>query len=194
MDETGLFYRDPGNKSYIVKGRDCHGGKRSKDRITIACCTNLLGEKEKLLVIRKSRSPRCFGKMNVKHLPVIYKHNKKAWMTSEIFLDWVNILNNKMKKEKRNVLLFIDNAPSHPKLTFSNVTLKIFPANTTSKSQPLDQGIIQAMKMKYRRRQLRHIITKIDNNPTVGGSDLLKQITVLDAIYWIARLWDEVLP
>ena len=78
MDETGLFYRDSGNKSYIVKGHDCHGGKRSKDRITIACCTNLLGEKEKLLVIGKSRSPRCFGKMNVKHLLVIYKHNKKA--------------------------------------------------------------------------------------------------------------------
>ena len=62
-------------------------------------------------------------------------------MTSEIFLDWVNILNNKMKKEKRNVLLFIHNAPSHPKLTFSNVTLKFFHANKTSKSQPLDQGI-----------------------------------------------------
>ena len=137
MDETGLFYRDSGNKSYIVKGRDYHGGKRSKDRIRIACCTNLLGEKEKLLVIGKSRSPRCFGKINVKHLPVIYKHNKKAWMTSGIFLAWVNILNNKMKKEKRNVLLFIDNAPSHPKLTFSNVTLKFFPANTTSKSQCL---------------------------------------------------------
>ena len=47
------------------------------------------------------------------------------------------------------------------------------------------------MKMKYRRRQLRHIIAKMDNNPTVGGSDLLKQITVLDAIYWVARSLDR---
>ncbi|KAK3087436.1 hypothetical protein FSP39_005888 [Pinctada imbricata] len=131
MDETGLFYRDSGNKSYVVKGSDCHGGKRSKDRLTILCCTNMVGDKEKLLMIGKSRRPRCFGKMDVKSLPVTYKHNKKAWMTSEIFTDWLKSFNAKMKREKRNVLLFLDNAPCHPKLTLSNVTLKFFPPNTT---------------------------------------------------------------
>jgi hypothetical protein len=59
-----------------------------------------------------------------------------------------------MRQQNRHVLLFLDNAPSHPKLTLNNVTLQFLPANTTSKSQPMDQGIIQALKLRYRRRQL----------------------------------------
>jgi hypothetical protein len=51
MDETGLFFRDSGNHSFFVKGQDCHGGKRSKDRITVSCCANMIGEKEPLVVI-----------------------------------------------------------------------------------------------------------------------------------------------
>jgi hypothetical protein len=46
-------------------------------------------------------------------------------------------------------LLFIDNAPSHPHLEFPNVKLKFLLANTTSKSQPMNQGIIQTEKLKF---------------------------------------------
>ena len=120
--------------------------------------------------------------MGFKSLPLTYKH-KKSWMTSEIFTDWLKSFNAKMKREKRNVLLFLDNAPCHPNLTLSNVTLNFFPLNTTSKYQSLDQGVIQAMKIRYRRCQLQHIIRKIDSNKTLNGSDLLKQISVLDSIY-----------
>ncbi|XP_070562187.1 tigger transposable element-derived protein 6-like [Ptychodera flava] len=34
MDETGVFYCALPDKSYAVKGEDCKGGKKSKDRIT----------------------------------------------------------------------------------------------------------------------------------------------------------------
>ena len=54
MDETGLFFRDSGNRLFFVKGHDCHGGKRSKDRITVSYCANMIGEKEPLVVIGKS--------------------------------------------------------------------------------------------------------------------------------------------
>ena len=44
MDETGLFYRDTTKSTYFVKGEDCAGGKRSKERITLALCANLAGK------------------------------------------------------------------------------------------------------------------------------------------------------
>ena len=95
-----------------------------------------------------------------------------------------------MRQQNRHVLLLLDNAPSHPKLTLNNVTLQFLPANTTSKSQPMDEGIIQALKLRYRRRQLKKTIMKMNTNKTLNGSDLLKQISVLDAIYWISNSWN----
>lgn len=107
-------------------------------------CVNMKGTFEKPLVIGKSAKPRCFKNINTKNLPVDWIHNKKAWMTSGLFTDWVKDFNARMRRAGRSVLLLLDNAPSHlHDLKLSNVRLVYLPANTTSKLQPLDQGIIQ---------------------------------------------------
>lgn len=43
MDETGLFFRDTTKTTYFKKGEDCAGGKRSKERITVALCASMTG-------------------------------------------------------------------------------------------------------------------------------------------------------
>jgi hypothetical protein len=149
MDETGLFYRSVNKNTLKVKGDECAGGKCSKERITLALCSSVTGEKITPLVIGKARQPRCFSKIKPDSLPVMYSHNKKAWMNGSLFESWLSKFNAKMKRQKRKVLLFIDNAPSHPHLEFPNVKLKFLPANTTSKSQPMNQGIIQTEKLKF---------------------------------------------
>jgi hypothetical protein len=114
----------------------------------------MLGEEMKPLVIGKARQPRCFNKTNPDSLPVIYRSNKKAWMTSKIYEEYLQILNRKMKRQKRNILLFVDNAPCHQDTLLSNVQVKFLPPNTTSFTQPMDQGIIQATKLKFRKKQV----------------------------------------
>ena len=80
--------------------------------------------------------PRCLAGINKNNLGVIYKNNKRAWMTSNIFEDWLLTINKKFKNEKRNVLLFLDNFSGHnSKLVLSNIKLVYFPPNTTSKLQ-----------------------------------------------------------
>jgi hypothetical protein len=152
----------------------------------------MTGEKITPLVIGKARQPRCFSKIKPVSLPVMYSHKKKAWMNGSLFESRLSKFNAKMKRQKRKVLLFIDNAPSHPDLEFSNVKLKFLPANTTSKSQPMDQGIIQTVKVKFHRRQLRHIISEMEKDKSKCGSELLKNINILQAIYLINRSWQEV--
>ena len=49
----------------------------------------------------------------------------------------------------------------------------------------MDQGIIQTLKLKYRKRQLRHMAVEIEKNPTKTDSEILKRISALDAVYWI---------
>ncbi|KAI6648161.1 Tigger transposable element-derived protein 6 [Oopsacas minuta] len=114
-DETGLYYKVLPTKSLVEKNKICNGTKTSKDRLTILLCANMSGtEKLKLLMIGKSQNPRCFKHMDFSQMLVQWKANKKAWMDSSIFGEWLKDINNKMKRQKRKILVFIDNATSHP--------------------------------------------------------------------------------
>ncbi|XP_064647061.1 tigger transposable element-derived protein 6-like [Lineus longissimus] len=191
MDETGLFYCALPCKTLRVRGDECKGGKKSKDRITASLCVNLEGDFEQTLIIGKSANPRCFRNLSKRHLPIAWEHNKKAWMTGEIFGRWVKSFNTRMRLQGRHVLLFIDNAPSHPKyFSLSNVKIIFLPANTTSKLQPLDQGIIAAIKKNYRRRLLQAVLLRMDKEEDI--SKLSKCVSVLDACEWVTAAVKEV--
>lgn len=85
----------------------------------------------------------------------------------------------------------MDNAPSHPPdVEFSNVTVRFFPPNTTSHLQPLDQGVIRCFKAHYRRYVLEHLLRFIDE--VQSTDDIVKRLTVLDAIGWIDMAWSKV--
>ncbi|GFW62990.1 tigger transposable element-derived protein 6 [Trichonephila clavipes] len=106
-------------------------------------------EKITPLVIGKSAKPRCFKGIN--SFPTKYRSNKKAWMTTELFNEWLISLNSDMKREKRHILLFLDNCTVHNNAPpLSNVKLQFFPPNSTSKLQPLDLGLIHNFKTKKR--------------------------------------------
>ena len=82
-DETGLFYKLKPNKTLQLKGEKCHGGNKSKKRLTVLAASNMDGSEQiKLLVIGKSQNPRCFK--GVKSLPVAYRWNKKAVISGTI--------------------------------------------------------------------------------------------------------------
>ena len=67
--------------------------------------------------------------------------------------------------------------------------MKFLPANTTSHLQPLDQGILRAFKARYKKHLLRSLLSKIERFESV--SELCKEITLVDAINWIAKAWSE---
>ena len=99
-DEMGLFWRMLPDKTMAVKGDKCHGGKKSKERITLLVGANMDGsEKLPLLVIGKYANPRCFK--GVRSLPVGYESNKKAWMNSELFTKWIKKLDGQFSKQNR---------------------------------------------------------------------------------------------
>ena len=96
-DETSIFFHAVPNKSYIGQGQGQSGVKISKDRFSLLVCANAIGEKEELLIIGKAKKPHSFPKYNsdlVQH--ITYRHDKHGWMTTGIFTDFLNALNNKM--------------------------------------------------------------------------------------------------
>jgi hypothetical protein len=64
----------------------------------------------------KAAKPRCFKNLTINNLPVIWRNNKKAWMTAATMEEWLNMFNAKIRKENRNAILFLDNATWHPKV------------------------------------------------------------------------------
>lgn len=98
-DETGVFYRLLPGKTLEFKKVDCHGGIQCNKRLTALVCVNMTGCDElPLVIIGKSANTRCFK--NKKTLRTPYTSNKKAWMTSGIFTDWLRNLNQKKSKEE----------------------------------------------------------------------------------------------
>ena len=195
MDETGSFWRGLPEKTLSEKGRRCTGGKQAKQRLTWAFFTNAAGEKEDPVMIGKSANPRCFKNLKSKHRPYncSYFASKKAWMTTEVMTEVLSKLNGRLKRRNRQILLFMDNAPCHPeslKGKFSNINVVFLPKNTTSKTQPLDAGIIASWKVLYRKRMLRYVCSKVDG--VKNAAEIVKSINVLMAIEWGREAWNDV--
>lgn len=192
-DESGLYFRALPDKTLTLKGERCAGGKMSKERLTILFCANMVGEKEKLLVIGKAARPRALKNVPLANLPATWTSNKKAWMTRSIMIDWLLDMDKKMGFQKRKILLFLDNAGSHPReLNLKNIKIIFLPPNTTSVCQPMDQGIIANFKLFYRGLILKHVLSKMDG--VSSASELSKSINVLEALYFIKKAWDSVTP
>jgi len=87
-DETGLFYKCLSDRTLTFKSKKCHGGKNSKERITVMLAANMDGsQKIKPLIIGKFVNPRCFK--NFKSFPLMHRSNKKAWMIGVLFTEWL---------------------------------------------------------------------------------------------------------
>ena len=187
VDELGLFYRLLPSKTYAEKNKKCFLGKKSKERITILLGSNMDGsEKLDLMIIGKSKNPRCFK--NIKNLPVIYKNNSTSWMTNKLFEEYLKIFNQKMKKEKRQILMFIDKCPAHHFVEFSNIKMKFLPENTTSILQPMDQGVIKCFKSYYRKRIVKKLIADLMDGKTPD----IKNFTLLSCVLIAKLAWNDV--
>ena len=80
-----------------------------------------------------------------------------------------------------------DICPAHPKVkNLKSIELIFLPANTTSVTQPCDQGITNNLKVFYRKQVIMRRIRAIHNQT----GDVT--ITVLDAIRMLHQAWGNV--
>ena len=184
-DEFGLFYQQLPTKSFHLKGERCDGGKFSEVRLTGLATGNAAGEKLPMFVIGKAEKPRCFK--GVTSLPCQYKPQRKPWMDSEIFSDNVRKLDTKFDAEGRKIVLIIDNCPAHPNVDhLKAIQLVFLPSNTTSKTQPMDQGVIRALKAFYRTNVVRRQIKYVNEGKTTP------KINILQAMRMLVKSWDAI--
>ncbi|KAG8375763.1 hypothetical protein BUALT_Bualt10G0134100 [Buddleja alternifolia] len=101
IDKTSMFYRLQAEHSHATK--QLEGRKQDKERLTIVICCNEDGsEKIPLWIIGKYAKPRCFKNVNMNNLNCQYGANKRAWMTSALFDEYIRCFANCTAKIKMN--------------------------------------------------------------------------------------------
>lgn len=96
-----------------------------------------------MIVINTAALPRSFRNdrgYNVKDYAAYY-HNKSAWMTKDIFGDYLVSWDKELRNNSRKIVLLVDNAKCHllpDGVSLTNINLQYLDPNTTSRVQPLD--------------------------------------------------------
>ena len=203
-DETGLCYKMLPTKTLAARAeKGAKGMKKQKDRVTIMACSNASGShKLPLVLIHKSLNPRCFKNLNKSALPVKYYSQRNAWMDSDIFKKWfeaefVPAVTKHLKDKglEPKALLLMDNAPSHPSGTVlvskdKKITMMFLPANTTALIQPMDQGVLEAMKRRYRKSLLRKLLMVDGEGQSMVT--FVKTINIKHVVYMVADAWEDI--
>lgn len=181
-DEIGLYYRASPSKPLI-----------EHDRVTLGLCANISGkERMKMIFVHKSPRPRCFPEHFDPNNLVHFFSNVNAWMSSDIFTAWVMGENKRMADQDRNILVLLDDAASHSidgilktklgdfdAIILSNITLLFLP---TPSVQPLDQGVISALKLRYKRKLLTWMLTHSEG----------QTLDVLQCMIWLFATWNDL--
>ena len=114
-----------------------------------------------------------------------------------VFDEFVPCVEQELRQKKLPVraVLLLDNAPSHPAeedLIKEDIRAIFLPPNVTSLIQPMDQGVIEALKRRYRRKYISSILEKSEEGYNMFQS--MKAFNIKDAIYTIAEGWEELKP
>ena len=195
MDETALCWKMSPDDALVGGGKA--GSKLVKAQITVMLACNATGsQKLPPWVIGKARNPRCLEHAGVymENLPIIWRYNGKALMTGILFEEYVRWFDGQMTG--RNVCLLVDELSAHvagkellswdlPE-SLANIKLVLFPTNTPSVHQPLDQGIIRSWKAHYRRRWLAYMCNEYNTH-----GNPLRSTNILKAIRWLTDAWEN---
>ena len=170
----------------------------------------------KITVVGKAKKPHALQDLNLERdQPVVYYHSKNAWFTSAIFLHWfhhafipavkkfqMEVL--KLKAKDVKAILFLDNCPAHPsadQLISEDGSIRVMylPPNTISLVQPMDQGIISALKRCYIRRYLDKVLVMLEDErdmmeDTRGAHTLanIKAYNIKSALFNLASAWHDM--
>ena len=91
----------------------------------------------------------------------------------------------------------VDNAPAPPEASSltskeGNIKAVFIPANTAAILQPMDQGILAAVKMRYKRAMPQMLL--INSGDNMSLMDSVKQIDMRQVIYICLHLYGMTLP
>lgn len=200
-DESGLFFKMLPSRTMTLHDEDiAEGRKVIKSRVTFMPCCNVDGtNKLPLMLLGTAENPRSLPK-DKSLLPVYYRSSKKAWMNRELFRRWffdqfvpsVEAFARKNNRAPRPLLL-LDNCSAHhdggDTLEYDEKKIAYLPPNVTSLGQPMDQGVLNAVKKRYKKKFMLHLLLTDED---LTFEEKLKNISLREVINWLHQSWEEI--
>ncbi|XP_029849888.3 tigger transposable element-derived protein 4 [Ixodes scapularis] len=163
--EVGILFRVlPGNARQF-RGSICEQGQCADERLTVFLCANMAGdEKRPLLAVGCGPLSNPAAASSVR-----YGFNERAWMTRDIFVEELKRWDCELDARKRKILLLVDHCPCHlvsGKVDLRNIEVVYPPPNKGGNLLPLDHGVVQVFKRRYRKVLLVHsVLQKVPRPP-----------------------------
>lgn len=179
------------------------GSRKKKERISFMLCTNMTGTDRRIpAVITKVASPQCLKKYRLPSTASLacdyYVNAKSGWQRSDLYNEWLKKFDDDMRRQGRKIVLFVDNCSAHIVLgEYPNIEHVFLPANTTAKLQPLDQGVIAAVKRRYKAElSMKYLQYQLDapESEQITRRSIISQCDIKVATDILARVWKNVKP
>ncbi|XP_067130368.1 tigger transposable element-derived protein 4-like [Centruroides vittatus] len=168
LDETAVFYKLLPEKTAMFKNESCHGGSKSKLRVTILGANSDGSEKMKPLVQwYKKVGNYCISYRKISTAPMFRgsdEANSKSSMTSNIWEKILHKYDSQFVRQKSNVAFVVDKCPAGEKVErLQAINVFTLPPNATAVVQSLDRSIIHSFKRHYRKQLILGLIRAIES-------------------------------
>ncbi|KAM3159789.1 HTH CENPB-type domain-containing protein [Lachancea thermotolerans] len=167
LDETFLAYNLPLDYAQY----ETNQVQRRIEVVTVMLCANLDGsEKMKPLVIGKYENYRSFrnhfsneppegasqlslGNKMAKKFSLTYYSNRKSWLTSNLFHDWLVWWDKRLVVDNRKIYIVLDDSCSHRIINLRLKNIKLIYTSANSRFLPFNWGVLDEFKTHYRVQQ-----------------------------------------
>lgn len=190
VGETGLLYAVTPQRRSLAQ---------AKKRLTIALACNADGsERLPPLFVGKAEKPRGFTAATA--VGFTYTNSGRGLMTRPIFEKWIKEIDANFRMQSRNCVLLLDPVAVHGGVVASELTnteLVFLPQSSAGSLQPLHAGIINAFKIRYRKRQIEQALDRIDAADVVetdadGVPGNAYTVNVCQALPWCLESWNTI--
>jgi transposase len=180
MDETSFFFDC---SPVVAEQRQMETMEQVAQRLTVTLAMNATGS-ERL-------EPTVVGRRSLEAGDGKYYSNSTAWMTAEVFCEWLKAWNRDLEAAGRHVLLLVDEFRGHSVALagLTNIQLEFFSPLLTEFVQPCSIGLSDIFHTNYRRLVVQRALERLRSK--ANGGDLFG-IDQLEAIALANAAWQNV--
>lgn len=211
LDETFLAYNLPLDYAQYEASHI----QRRIEVASVMLCLNLEGsEKLNPLVVGKYNSYRSFrnyfpedpvdpvsqsllGEKMARRFGISYQSNRKSWLTSNLFHDWLARWDKRLVADNRKIWIILDDSCSHRIINPSLKNIELVYTSANSRFLPFNWGILDEFKTRYRIQQYQALIELQNTLEKRTHKKMLisfeqSQLTMSNAFKFIKKAWKGV--
>lgn len=211
LDETFLAYNLPLDYAQYETSQI----QRKVEVASVMLCSNLEGsEKLKPVVVGKYNSYRSFrnyfpeepsdplsqsllGEKMARRFGISYHSNRKSWLTSNLFHDWLARWDKRLAADNRKIWIILDDSCSHRIINPRLKNIELIYTSANSRFLPFNWGVLDEFKTRYRIQQYQALIDLQKTFEKRTHKKMLitfeqSQLTMSNAFKFIKKAWKGI--